>query len=175
MHSTRTDRFKVADPNPGKVAALRSLAGGSWLKGLNFALEMAKGHNPGSTFALHPFVYRDLRRFGLGAQLACACRDKAFEAWHAHRRRHAEHSGGGGFPHFAERPAIRFNIPRSCRLFTRGEQHWIEVTIPAGRIRLRITGKEKALARVWGARPTHAELVFTGEHLFFHVTLTTVD
>jgi IS605 OrfB family transposase len=38
---------------------------------------------------------------------------------------------------------------------------------------LRITGKGAALKRVWGARPTHAELVFKGDHLFFHVALTT--
>ncbi len=75
MRSIRTYRFKVKDPNPGKVAALRALTSGRWRKGLHFALEMAKAHRPTSAFALHPWVYRDLRRFGLDAQLACACRD----------------------------------------------------------------------------------------------------
>ena len=173
MQSIRTYCFKVADANPGKVAALRGLAAGCWRKGLHFALEMAKAHRPGSAFALHPWVYGDLRRFGLDAQLACACRDKAFEAWHAHQRRRAAHPGGGGFPHFGDHPAIRFNLPRSCRLFTRGPQHWIEATTPAGRIRLRITGKAKALALVWGATPTHAELVFKDAQLFFHVAMKT--
>ncbi len=173
MQSIRTYCFKVADPNPGKVAVLRRLASGRWRKGLHFALEMAKAHRPNSAFALHPWVYRDLRRFGLDAQLACACRDKAFETWHAHQQRRAEHPGRGGFPHFGEQLALRFNLPRSCRLFTRGAQHWMDVTTPAGRIRLRITGKAKALERVWGATPTHAELVFRGEQLFFHVALTT--
>ncbi len=173
MKAIHTYRFKVKDPNPGKVAALRRLASGRWRKGLHFALEMAKAHRPTSAFDLHPWVYRDLRRFGLDAQLACACRDKAFEAWHACQRRRAEHPGRGGFPHFGERPALRFNLPRSCRLFTRGAQHWMDATTPAGRIRLRITGKAKALERVWRAKPTHAELVFQGAQLFFHVALKT--
>ncbi len=121
---------------------------------------------------MHPWVYRDLRHFGLDAQLACACRDKAYEAWHVYQRLRAEHPRRGGFPHFGERPAIRFNLPRSCRLFTRGAQHWMEATTPAGRIRLRITGKAKALDRVWRAKPTYAELVLRGEQLFFHVALT---
>ncbi len=173
MQSIRTYRFKVADPNPGKVAVLRRLASGRWRKGLHFALEMAKAHHPTSAFALHPRVYRELRRFRLDAQLACACRDKAFETWTAYQRLRAEHPGRGRFPHFGERPALRFNIPRSCRLFTRGAQHWMDVTTPAGRIRLRITGKTTALARVWGATPTHAELVFRGAQLFFHVAIKT--
>ncbi len=173
MKAIRTYCFKVADANPGKVAALRGLAVGLWRKGLHFALEMAKAHRPGSAFALHPWVYADLRRFGLDAQLACACRDKAFEAWTAHQRRRTAHPGRGGFPHFGAHPALRFNIPRSCRLFTRGAQHWIDATTPEGRIRLRITGKAKALARVWAASPTHAELVFQDAQLFFHVALTT--
>ncbi len=173
MQSIRTYCFKVADPNPGKVAALRRLASGRWRKGLHFALEMAKAHRPTSAFALHPWVYRDLRRFGLDAQLACACRDKAFEAWTAHQRRQAEQPGRGGFPHFGEHPALRFNLPRSCRLFTRGAQHWMDITTPAGRIRLRITGQAKALDRVWAAKPTHAELVFQGDQLFFHVAVKT--
>ncbi len=173
MQSIRTYCFKVKDPNPGKVAALRCLASGRWRKGLHFALEMAKAHRPGSAFALHPWVYRDLRHFGLNAQLACACRDKAYEAWHAYQHLRAEHPGRGGFPHFGERPAIRLNLPRSGRLFTRGAQHWMEATTPAGRIRLRITGKANALDRVWSAKPTHAELVFQGAQLFFHVALKT--
>ncbi len=168
-----TYRFKVKDANVGKVAALRRLTSGRWRKGLHFALEMAKAHRPTSAFALHPWVYRDLRHFGLNAQLACACRDKAFETWHAYQRLRAEHPGRGGFPHFGERPAIRLNLPRSCRLFTRGAQHWMEATTPAGRIRLRITGKANALDRVWSTQPTHAELVFRGAQLFFHVALTT--
>ncbi len=49
----------------------------------------------------------------------------------------------------------------------------MEATTPAGRIRLRITGKATALDRVWSATPTHAELVFRGTQLFFHVALTT--
>ncbi len=134
---------------------------------------MAKEQRPGSAFDLHPSVYRHLRRFGLNAQLACACRDMAFEVWNAHQRRRAEHPGQPGFPHFGERPAIRFNIPRSCRLFRRGEQHWMEATTPDGRIRLRITGKAKALDRLWGAKPTHAELVFKGDQLVFHLAMTT--
>ncbi len=173
MQSIRTYRFKVKDPNVGKVAALRRLAAGPWRKGLHFALEMAKEHRPTSAFDLHPWVYRDLRHFGLDAQLACACRDKAFEAWHAYQRLRAAHPGRGGFPHFGTRPALRFNLPRSCRLFTRGAQHWMDATTPAGRIRLRITGKATALDRVWKAKPTHAELVFEGEQLCFHVALTT--
>jgi IS605 OrfB family transposase len=173
MPSTRTYCFKVADANPGKVAVLRGRAAGRWRKGLHFALEMAKEHRPRSAFALHPVVYPALRGFGLTAQLACACRDRAFETWYAHERGQAKTPGRHGFPHFGDRPAIRLNIPRSCRLFTRGAQHWMEVTTPAGRIRLRITGKEKVLARVWGASPTHAELVFKGDQLFFHVALTT--
>ncbi len=171
MKSIRTYCFKVADANPGKAAALRGLASGPWRTGLNFAVEMAKEHRPGSAFALHPSVYRDLRRLGLDAQLACACRDKAFEAWHAHQGLRAEYTGRGGFPHFGESPTLRFNIPRSCRLFTRGAQHWIEATTPEGRIRLRITGTARALARVWRANPTHAELVFKGKQLFFHVAM----
>ncbi len=38
MQAIRTYRFKVADPNPGKVAALRRRASGPWRKGLHFAL-----------------------------------------------------------------------------------------------------------------------------------------
>jgi IS605 OrfB family transposase len=173
MKSIPTYCFKVKDANPGKVAALRGLAAGRWRKGLNFALQMAKAHRPGSSFALHPGVYRDLRRFGLGAQLACACRDKAFEAWKAHQRLREHDPGRYGFPHFGEVPAIRFNIPRSCRLFTRGDQYWCAVTTPQGWIRLRITGQAKTLARVWGATPSHAELVFKGDRICFHVALST--
>ncbi len=131
VQAIRTYRFKVKDPNVGKVAALRRLASGRWRKGLHFALEMAKEHRPTSAFALHPWVYRDLRHFGLDAQLACACRDKAFETWHAYQRLRAEHPRRGGFPHFGERPALRFNLPRSCRLFTRGAQHWMEALLQA--------------------------------------------
>ena len=42
MRTYTTYRFKVFDPNPGKVARLRTFACGLWCKGLNFCLEMAR-------------------------------------------------------------------------------------------------------------------------------------
>jgi len=173
MRTLRTDRFKIARANCGKKTALRALAAGPWRKGLNFALEMAKELTPTSAYDLHASPYRALRRFGLPAQLACACRDKAFEAYRSHQELRESDPGRRRFPHFVGVPAIRFNIPRSCRLFTRGTQHWVELTTLQGRIALRVRGKARALARVWKARPTHAEIVFKKDVLFFHVAVTT--
>lgn len=82
--SYRTYRFKAYAPNSGKVLKLRSFASGMWRKALNFCLEMAKQTRPASSFDLHPHVYDRIRGFGLPSQLACDCRDKAFEAYASH-------------------------------------------------------------------------------------------
>lgn len=167
----RTYRFKVHDPNPGKVRELRSFASGVWRKGLNFCLEVAKQTRPTSSFGLHPHVYARMRGFGLPSQHACDCRDKAFEAYASHRT--LKRTGGGSrrFPHFDGTPAVRFNIPRSCRLFTRAGQHWVELTMPAGPVRLRVTGKPSALRKVWSANPRFAEVVFREEELYVHIVV----
>jgi len=167
-----TYRFKVVDPNPGKVARLRAFASGLWRRGLNFCLEMAKQLRPAGSFDLHPAVYRFLRSLGLPAQLACDCRDKAFEAYSSHRSNKRRGGVQRRFPHFAGTPAIRFNIPRSCRLFTRGHQYWVEFTMPGGPVRLRVTGKPSAVQKVWSAQPLFAELVFRGKDLYVHIVLT---
>ncbi len=163
--------FKALDPNPGKVTGLRAFACGPWRKGLNFCLEMAKQSRPAHRFDLHPHVYSRLRSFGLPSQLACDCRDKAFETYASHRAL----KGTGGvwrrFPHFNGAPAIRFNIPRSCRLFTRRGQYWVELTTPTGPVRLRVTGNPAGLRKVWASRPAFAELVFRGGNLYVHIVL----
>ena len=177
MKLYKTYRFKIKDPNHGKVVALRALAGGSWRRGLNYVLEMAKEmarkckqkDKPFSAYDLHPWVYRTLRRLGLSADLACACRDKAFEAYKSHQELRQTDPGRRAFPHFEGTPALRLNIPRSCRLFKRQDQHWVEVSTPQGRIALPVAGRRAALERVWAAQPTHAEVVFRGKELFFHV------
>lgn len=165
----KTYRFKIKDPNPGKIAVLRYLAAGPWRKELNFAVEMAKGHRPGTAYDLHPFIYTDLRLFGLSSQLACACRDRAFEAYQSHQELQKSDPGRHWFPHFDGVTAIRLNIPRSCRLFERPGQHWIEVSTPEGCIALRVAGRIEALERVWRSKPTHAEIVFKRDEVFFHV------
>lgn len=171
MRIHKTYRFKVKDPNPGKVTRLRTFAAGLWRKGLNFCLEMAKQHRPRHRFDLHRHVYEALRRFGLPSHLAEDCRDKAFEAYSSHMQLKRKEGVWRRFPHFDGLPAIRFNIPRSCRLFTRGDQHWVSLTTPAGPICLRVTGKRKALEKVWSSKPAHAELVFKGNQLFLHVAV----
>jgi putative transposase len=167
----RTYRFKVHDPNPGKALRLRGFASGVWRKGLNFCLEVAKQTRPDSSFDLHPHVYNRIRGFGLPSQHACDCRDKAFEAYASHRT--LKRMGGvwRRFPHFGGAPAVRFNIPRSCRLFTRGGRHWVELTMPAGPVRLRVIGKPSALRKVWSANPRFAEIVFRGEDLYVHIVV----
>src|SRR5579883_1546167 len=144
-----TYSFKVKRPNPGKVRHLLAFMAGPWRRGLNFCVEQAKQHRPRRAFDLHPFVYLHLReRLGLGAQLAEACRDTAYEAYASHRARRRD-GGRGRVPHWAGLPALRLNIPRSLRLSTRGSQYWAEVSLaPREVIRLRITGKASALRRV---------------------------
>lgn len=167
-----TYSFKVKRPNPGKVRHLLAFMAGPWRRGLNFCVEQAKQHRPRRAFDLHPFVYLHLReRLGLGAQLAEACRDTAYEAYASHRARRRD-GGRGRVPHWAGLPALRLNIPRSLRLSTRGSQYWAEVSLaPREVIRLRITGKASALRRVWASGAPHGELVQRHGELFLHVAV----
>ncbi len=167
--SYTTYSFKVKTPNPGKVRRLLGLMSGPWRRGLNFCVEQAKQHRPGDAWALHRFVYRHLRGpVGLGAQLAEACRDKAYEAYASYR----EQRKGGcarGFPHWNGVPPLRLNIPRSLRLFTRKGQYWAEVTVGGPPIRLRIAGTPRALEHVWQSAATHGEIVYARGDLFLHI------
>src|SRR5579875_1865884 len=147
-----TYTFKVKRPNPGKVRRLVAFMAGPWRRGLNFCVEQAKQHRPRHAFDLHAFVSHPLRRgCGLPSQVAEACRDTAYEAYASHQSRR-KNGGRGRFPHWTGVPALRLNIPRSLRLFTRGDQYWVEVSLGGPPVRLRITGKARALRKAWTGR-----------------------
>jgi IS605 OrfB family transposase len=134
-------------------------------------MEQAKQHQPHHAFELHGFVYRYLRdSLGLPSQVAEACRDKAYETYASHKVRRRD-GGTGAFPHWAGLPALRLNIPRSMRLVMRGEQHWANVSLGGGPIRLRITGEAKALRTVWASEASHGELVVKDGKLFLRVAI----
>ena len=67
-----TYRFKIVDPNPGKVSILRQMASDSCCQRVNFSLEMTKEYRPVNPFELHRWVYCPLRRMGLTPQLPLA-------------------------------------------------------------------------------------------------------
>jgi|GEM_PF-1100159 IS605 OrfB family transposase len=166
-----TYTFKVKRPNPGKVRRLVAFMAGPWRRGLNFCVEQAKQHRPRHAFDLHAFVSHPLRRgCGLPSQVAEACRDTAYEAYASHQSRR-KNGGRGRFPHWTGVPALRLNIPRSLRLFTRGDQYWVEVSLGGPPVRLRITGKARALRKAWTGRTTHGELVWRHGELFLHVAI----
>ena len=72
-------------------------------------------------------MYRFLRSLGLPAQLAIDCRDKAFETYASHMGLKRTGRVWRRFPHLDGAPAIRFNIPRPCRLFTRRRDRFRDV------------------------------------------------
>lgn len=168
----KTYRFKIKDPNPGKLERLRALAR-LFRKGLNYGLEMAKQIKPRTAFDLHKAVYARLRRFGLPSQMALSCRDKAFEAYRSHAQLKKKDSLWRRFPHVNHLAAIRFNMPRSCKLsyVAEKQQYWASVSTLDGRVHLRITGNRKALERVVHSQASHAEIVFKEDALYLHVAV----
>ena len=173
MKITKTYKFKIKDPNPGKVESLLRLAS-CYRRGLNFCLEMAKEKKLKDPSDLHPYVYSHLRKT-LPSQLALSCRDKALEVYKSYLELKRDDSVHRKFPHFNKLPAIRFNIPRSLSLcyLPDKDQYWISVLTLAGRINLQITGKKKTLKKVISSHPTHAEIVFKEDSLYLHVALST--
>jgi len=171
LKMTKTYRFKIKDPNLRKVKSLIQLAR-SYQRGLNFCLEMAKQKKPKTSFDLHTYVYSHLRKT-LPSQLALSCRDKAFEAYKSHLKLKKTDPVWRRFPHFDRLPAIRFNIPRALtlRYLPDKDQYWISVLTLNGRVNLRITGKKKALEKVFSSSPSHAEIVFKGNSLYLHIAL----
>jgi len=169
--SLRTYRFKIKNPNPSKVEALKSLAA-LYSKGLNYCLESAKQTRPKHAFDLHKPVYGFLRKIGLPSQIALSCRDRAYEAYKSHLARKT-YPVWHKFPHFDNLPAVRLNFPRSVSFYREKDsnQFWISVSTHIKRINLRITGKQKAVEKVINSKPTHGEIVFRNNGIYFHVAI----
>lgn len=152
MLTDTTCVFKGKDPNPGKVRRVRRLMGGLRRRGLNGCAEQAKQHRRADAWALHRGVYRHLRgTFGLGARIAEACRDTAYEAYASHR---ALRQDGRVriVPHWRGVPAPRLDIPRS--------------------LRLGIAGNARALRTVWASGATHGDIVYEHGELVLHIAVT---